>query len=96
MIKYVLNNKDSIGEICKDALSYKSMSLSAWTSKMRLRNSVCDEIALYVLCKLYSRHALIYTAKEYWSTISESELTGLTGLEIEGKCDLSMIYTEKD
>ena len=71
------------------------MSLSAWIAKMSLRKSVCDEIALYVLCKLYSRHALIYTAKGYWSTINETELTGLTGLEIEGKCDLSMIYTEK-
>ena len=95
MIKYVLSNKDSIGETCKDALVYKRMSLSAWIAKMSLRKSVCDEIALYALCKLYSRHALIYTAKGYWSTINESELTGLTGLEIEGKCDLSMIYTEK-
>ena len=95
MIKYVDKYKEEIGEICKDALTYKSLSLRAWISKMRLRKSVCDEIALYVLCKLYSRHALIYTTKGYWSTIGESELTGLTGLEIEKKCDLSMIYTEK-
>ena len=95
MIKYVENNKETVGGICKDALTHKSMSSNAWLVKMRLRKSVCDEIALYVLCKLYSHHSLIYTTKGYWSTIGESELTGLTGLEIERKCDLSMIYTEK-
>ena len=92
MIKYVRDNSKTLTETLKDALSYKSMSLSAWIAMMRLKKSVCDEIALYVLCKLYSRHAIIYTAKDYWTTIKH---TGETGSEIEKKCNIIMSYTEK-
>ena len=92
MISFVRDTNNRIAEICKDALAYKLMSFNTWVSKMSLKKSVCDEIALYVLCKLYSRHAIIYTTKGYWTTISDS---GLTGAEIEKKCDLVPNYTEK-
>ena len=92
MISYVRDTNNRISEICKDALAYKLMSFNTWVSKMSLKKSVCDEIALYALCKLYSRHAIIYTTKGYWTTLSES---GLSGAEIEKECDLVLNYTEK-
>ena len=38
MINYVRNNSEVLSETLKDALSYKSTSLSAWIAKMRLKN----------------------------------------------------------
>ena len=95
MIKYVRSNNTSVSEVCKEALDYKSMTLRAWIAKMSLRKSVCDEISLYVLCKLYSRHVIIYTTKGYWTTVNQTNLLGLAGSEIEGKCDLVLFHTEK-
>ena len=92
MIKYVRNNRDVLAETLKDALSYKTTSISAWITKMSLKKSVCDEIALFVLCKLYYRHAIIYTNRDFWTTIKQN---GETGSEIENKCDLVLNYTEK-
>ena len=92
MIKFARENKATLMVACKDALTYKEMSFDAWITKLSLRKSVCDEIALYVLCKLYSRHAIVYTAKNIWTTLKH---TGLTGSEIERKCDLMLYHTEK-
>ena len=95
MIKYARSNDIKASEICKEALEYKAVTLSAWIAKMSLRKSVCDEIALYFLCKLYSRHVIIYTTKGYWTTVNQCDLQGLTGSEIERKCDLVLFHTEK-
>ena len=92
MIRYVRDNRDVLCETLKDALSYKSISLSAWIAKMSLKKSVCDEIALFVLCKLYSRHAIIYTNRDFWTTVKQN---GETGSEIERQCDLVLNHTVK-
>ena len=38
MINYVRDSNSQIAEICKDALIYKSVKLSAWVAKMSLKN----------------------------------------------------------
>ena len=92
MISYARENKDALSVTCKGALEYHRMSFSAWIAKHSLKKYVCDEIALYVLCKLYSRHAIVYTTQKAWTTLHHE---GLPGSEIEKHCDLVMNHTEK-
>ena len=92
MIKYAKEHRAELGEVLREALIYKKITFEAWAVKLSLRNTVCDEIALYVLCKLYSRHAIVYTTKGVWTTVQHSNWTSA---EIETKCDLMFIYTDK-
>ena len=92
MVKYAKEHCAELSEVLKDAFTYKKISFDAWTVKLSLRNTVCDEIALYVLCKLYSRHAIVYATKGVWSTVQQ---TNWTSSEIEAKCDLMFIHTDK-
>ena len=92
MIIYAHENKDSLSVTCKESLDYQRMSFNAWIAKHSLKKSICDEIALYVLCRLYSRHAIVYTTNKAWTTLHHE---GLTGSEIEKRCDLVLNHTEK-
>ena len=92
MIKFAREHCAELSAVCKEAFSHKRISFNAWAVKLSLRNSVCDEIALYILCKLYSRHAIVYATKDVWTTVQQSNWTSS---EIEAKCDLMFIYTDK-
>ena len=60
--------------------------------EVKLRNTVCDEIALYILCRQYSRHAIVYATKGVWTTIQHANWSSP---EIEANCDLMFIHTDK-
>ena len=93
MVRYAREHYTELSTVCKEAVEYKKFSsFKAWIVKLSLRNTVCDEIALYVLCKQYSRHAIVYTTKGVWTTLHSS---GLNSSEIEEKCDLMFIHTDK-
>ena len=92
MINYARENKDSLSVTCKESLDYQRMSLNAWITKHSLKKSICDEIALNVLCRLYSRHAIVYTTNKAWTTLHHE---GMAGSEIEKRCDLVLNHTKK-
>ena len=92
MIKFAREHCAELTTACKEALRQKKLSFGAWAMKLSLRNSVCDEIALYILCKQYSRHAIVYAKKGVWTTIQHSNWSSS---EIEAKCDLMFIHTDK-
>ena len=92
MINYARENSETLSVICKDPLDYQRLSFRAWIAKHSLKKSICDEIALYVLCKLYSRHAIVYTSSKTWTTLLHE---GSSASDIESKCDLIFNHTEK-
>ena len=50
-------------------LKMKEISLEYWLTR-QTHHMICgDEIAVYVLSKLYNRHTMIHTAKKTWCTI---------------------------
>ena len=92
MINYAREHSETLSVTCKDVLEHQRLSFKAWIAKHSLKKSVCDEIALYVLCKLFSRHAIVYTSGKTWTTISQ-ECSSAS--DIESKCDLIFNHTEK-
>ena len=92
MIKFAREHSAELTIVCKETLNQKKMSFDAWAVKLSLRNSVCDEIVLYTLCKQYSHHAIVYATKGVWTTIQHSNWSSA---EIEAKCDLMFIHTDK-
>ena len=92
MINYAREHTETLSVTCKDPLEHQRLSIKAWIAKHSLKKSVCDEIALYVLCKLFSRHAIVYTSGKTWTTLLQE---GSSASDIESKCDLIFNHTEK-
>ena len=77
--------------------SWKSLhmmdsNVEKWPKDMKSDDTLGDEIALYVLCKMYSRHSMVYTRGNIWTTVhSDTSLDKTTLLEL---CDIWLLYIE--
>ena len=69
MIEHVNSDKAYYDSVAVIALSFKRMKLDDWLEDIGEPNTFGDEISLYVLCRMYNRHAIIYTRTKSWSTI---------------------------
>ena len=54
---------------------------------MRHEKNAGDELALFLLCKLHNRHAVIYNRAKVWSTLNMKTTTSLDQL-----CDIVLVY----
>ena len=55
---------------------------------MRKSTSHGDDIALYLLCRMYDKHAYVHMAQYGWSTLSYKISTTVS--EITTKCDIEL------
>ena len=92
MINYAREHSGMLSVVCKDTLEYHRISFNAWIAKHSLKKSICDEIAFYVLCRLYSRHVIVYTSNSAWTTLQHD---GISASDVESRCDLIFNHTEK-
>ena len=69
MIEHVNSDKAYYDSVAVIALSFKRMKLDDWLEDIGEPNTFGDEISLYVICRMYNRHAIIYTRTKSWSTI---------------------------
>ena len=51
------------------ALEHKNLTLDVWMENMRNPLTHGDDIALYLLCRIYDKHAYVHTARYGWSTL---------------------------
>ena len=56
---------------------------------MRLNTMHGDDIALYLLCRMYNKHAYVHTAKYGWSTLPFKIDTPF--IETTKKCDIELV-----
>ena len=65
-------------------------NLQDWLEDMSDVLTFGDELCLYVLCRLYNRHCIVFTKTKAWSTILPCEPTSFnTSLNM---CDLYLLY----
>ena len=59
---------------------------------MTMRNAkyAGDELTLYALCRLYHRHAVVYTMAGLWTTVKDGVL--LNESELMEKCDIKLLH----
>ena len=98
MLKYLGITKKRGAEECKIlknlwiALHMHGLSAREWADNMFQKDYPGDEIALYMLCKIYHRHCVVVTSAKLWSTL---EPTGnITEDELFNTCELRFLYVE--
>ena len=64
-----------------------------WTEKLRNPKQPGDELYLYLLCRMYRRHALVHL-KHYWWCTMQHTLPGDLN-EIRDKCHLELVFVRE-
>ena len=76
------------------AFTTKDKDLDSWLSNIDSNSTPGDEFALFALCQMYTRHALIVTSNGTWTSVHPKH--GLDDHDLRRKCDLHLIYLRGD
>ena len=71
------------------ALLHKKIKLNDWIEQIRLNTTHGDDMALYLLCRMYNKHAYVHTARYGWSTSPFKMETPF--METAAKCDIELV-----
>ena len=74
------------------ALHMHDLTMRQWANAMFMKDTPSDEIALYVLCKMYHHHVAMVTSAKIWSTVECD--TPMSDEELLSLCDLCLLYIE--
>ena len=88
-IGWIYDNYNNVKGWLKMAVKHKKIELNDWVEKMRLNTTHGDDMALYLLCRMYNKHAYVHTARYGWSTLPFKTETPF--MEIAAKCDIELV-----
>ena len=94
MIKWIKDNHEAFNKATFIGMIGKDLELDSWLLNMESRRTVGDEFALYVLCKLFNRHAQVITRGNTWHTISVEGTPD--DKHVEDACDIHLLFIAKD
>ena len=90
MVEWINDNKEKFEYQTLLAFTAKDSDLDTWLSTIDNNCTPGDEFALFALCQMYTRHALIVTSSQIWTTVHPKHK--LDNHELRRKCDLHLIY----
>ena len=94
MVQWINEHKSDFERQTLLAFTAKDSQLDTWLSSIDSKSMPGNEFALFALCQMYTRHALIVTQSRIWPTIHVKH--GLRDHELRRKCDLHLIYLGGD
>ena len=94
MVQWIKDNKQKFKSQTLLAFTAKDSKLDMWLSNIDSNSTPGDEFALFALCQMYTRHALIVTSNRTWTSVHPKH--GLDEHDLRRKCDLHLIYLEGD
>ena len=92
LMQYIYDNRKEV-ESCSRQCLPTGVSLGNWLLRMNHKQNPGDELALFLLCKLFNRHAVVITKNGLWSTLCNTANEG--ELAIRAKCDICLILVGK-
>ena len=92
LIQYIYDNRKSV-ESCSRHCLPAGVSLGNWLLRMNHKRNPGDELALFLLCKLFNRHAVVITKEGLWSTLCNT--ANEDELAICAKCNICLILVSK-
>ena len=92
LMQYIYDNRKDV-ESCSRECLLPGVSLGNWLLRMNHKRNPGDELALFLLCKLFNRHAVVITKTGLWSTLHNTATEG--ELAIRAKCDICLILVGK-
>ena len=94
MVHWINDNKQKFELQTLLAFTAQDSELETWLSNINSNSTPGDEFALFALCQMYTRHALILTTNQIWTSVHPKH--GLDDHVLRRKCDLHLIYLRGD
>ena len=88
-IGWIYDNYNSVKGWLKMVVKHKKIELNNWIETMRLNTTHGDDMALYLLCQMYNKHAYVHTDRYGWSTLPFKTETPFA--EIAAKCNIELV-----
>ena len=93
MIEWSYDNFRMLEGVFSVALSQRNTSLRAWLNLMADEHTPGDELTLYVLARMYRRHAYVFTQMFWWTTLLYT--VPVTEKELLSQCDVVLVYMKE-
>ena len=87
---WVVEHRSELVELTRDSFKTHKPDFSWWNLAIINKRRPGDELSLFCLCKIYHRHAIIYTEIDYWTTLADTDK--LTEEDVISKCDIVLVY----
>ena len=94
MVRWINDNKQTFESQTLLAFTAKDKDLDSWLSNIDSNSTPGDEFALFALCQMYTRHTLVVTSNQIWTSVHPKH--GLDDHDLRRKCDLHLIYLGGD
>ena len=94
MVEWINEHKQTFESQTLLAFTAKDRDLDSWLTSIDSNGIPGDEFALFALCQMYNRHALIVTSNQTWTSVHPKY--GLDDHDLRRKCDLHLIYLGGD
>ena len=89
LVSWANERREEISEAGTVILKHDDKDYSWWILTMTHKKNPVDELALWCLCKMTYRHAVVYTLDHTWTTLKNKNMTVE---EINKVCDLHFAY----
>ena len=93
MIGWSYDNFRMLEGVFRVALSQRNTSLHAWLNLMADEHTPGDKLTLYVLARMYRRHAYVFTQMFWWTTLLYT--VPVTEKELLSQCDVILVYMKE-
>ena len=90
MVGLAFDNYRLLENMCKIAMDQCKTTLRSWINKMAKEQTLGDEIALYILSRMYRKHAFMYTQMFWWTTLLYT--WPVQEKDIIDKCEVILVY----
>ena len=88
-IGWIYYNCNSVKGWLKMVVLQKKIELNDWIEQMHLHTTHGDDMALYLLCRMYNKHAYVHIARYGWSMLPFK--TETLFMETAAKCDIELV-----
>ena len=74
--------------------TFKNINIDQWMNVMSKPDTAADELAIFALSKMYSKHTVIYNKARPWTTLGPPY--PMTETELHDNCQIHLVYVGKD
>ena len=90
MIGWIYDNYQNVKGWTRMAMQHKNIDINKWLEDMQKTTMHGDDIALYILSRMYNKHVFIHNSKYGWCTMPYR--TEDNHQDVVDKCDLELVF----
>ena len=90
MIGWIYDNYNKVKTWTRMAMQHKNIEFDSWIENMQKVTTEGDDIALYILARMYNKHVFVHDMRYGWSTLPYRIEDNYN--DVVCKCDLALVY----